>query len=104
MPFAVLVDDVAYILPLVILLITEIMERVWLCTSSVSAHAEVRPNNSEFFCGTQNVSAQSNLHHWWVHTECQDGGVNKPGSSTSKYLVIQLSLCIFVSPKITKQP
>ena len=32
----------------------------------------------------QNLSAPSNLHNWWVHSEFQDGDVNKMGPSTSK--------------------
>ena len=49
----------------------------------MSAHAEVRPNDSELFCGTQNLSTQSNLHYGLMHSEFQDGGVNKAGSNTS---------------------
>ena len=52
-------------------------ERVWPFTSSVSVHAEGRSNDSEFYPRTQNVSMPSNLHNWWVHSEFQEGGVNK---------------------------
>ena len=47
-------------------------ERVWLCTWSVSAHAEAMPDDTEFFRGTQNLSAPSNPHYLWVHLEFQE--------------------------------
>ena len=44
--------------------------------SSVSVHAQVRPNDSECYHGTQNLSSPNNCHNWWVQSEFQDGGVN----------------------------
>ena len=43
------------------------------------AHAEERLNNLELFGGTQSLSTPSNLHYLWVHSDFQDGGVNKAG-------------------------
>ena len=63
----------------------------------MSAQAEVRPNDWELFRETQKLSAPSNLHYWCVHSEFQDGGINKMGSSSSKYwLYVESAVSLYI--------
>ena len=71
--------------------------------SSVSAHAEVRPNNLEFCRRTQNLSSSSNLHIWWVYLEFSDGNVNKGvGNFRSQDISLYWSFCCRFSKNLVK--
>ena len=53
------------------------IERIQHCMSVYAAHEEFLSNTSDLILGTSNLSAPSNLHLSWEHSEFQDGDINK---------------------------